>query len=117
MASQVCDRGRQTFIRVAGADHAVERRRHADNDRVAFADPAEIDGRFKEFLLAETGHGSRFDVENHVLAGVETLDLGGHVVDAYHPIARVGELDRQRHADIPKPDDADQRLTRREQIL
>ena len=46
-----------------------------------------------------------FTCERRALSPSTTCSLH---VEAEHPVARLGELDRQRQPDVPEPDDAEQ---------
>ena len=85
----------------------VERRRHADDHRLHFSDPAEI-GRGDELsLIYHLPYSSFTDMSDVALSAVQQLNLFGIDINAQHRHTGAGELDRERQSYITKTYDRD----------
>ena len=82
-----------------------ERGRDAQQDGVAVGERSRI-GRRRQ-AVADRGEAVVADILDAAVALREELDGPGVDVEADDVVARLGERDRERQADVPEPDDPD----------
>ncbi len=85
----------------------VERRGHADGDRVHLFDEREIRSGGKPAGLHHVFEGVAHDVADIIVPGVDGLHLFGLHVEADGAVAGLCELHGQRQADVAEAHDAD----------
>src|SRR5258706_15736646 len=85
----------------------VERRRHADDYGLDFLDLAEIARSVEAARFDLLYDGATLNMLDVALAGVAGLDLGRIDIQAKHPRAASGELQRQRQTDISQSNNGD----------
>ncbi len=93
----------EAHVRVFGF---AQRRGDTDVDGVEVADDGEIGGRAETLFADELGDFCRGNVLHMRFAAIQAVDFGCQHVDAGNVETGLGELDRQRQADIAQPDDA-----------
>ena len=88
-----------------------ERRRHADGDRVRLAQPRRVGGRL-EASRVHDGLASWASVTSFTCEwpAVQAVHDPLADVEAEHAVARLGQLHRERQADVAEPDDPEEHL-------